>query len=302
MVLPPAPAWIGCQTWTTTSARRSATPSAFSSSSPRPISGVTTRSTRRPHVINTAGSVRPARAALRIPSKPSLRNSEAAASSWLPSAGRKRRHRLRQYQRPPALYAEAFSVGAFDSTNTLADVQQPGPGDGGRVRTGGKPDLVAPGVRRGGGCTARHLRDQAGQLNGRPARGGGGSRCLGRAALLARDIAADQSASAKHRPTRRHRCPPCVCGRGSRAIRSQQCGRGTAASDGARRRQCPPLLTLATGPSPTPTVCRPLPRIADRTSAPTGGAKPTVTGTATLTASPTPARPRLHCRPLPRLR
>jgi len=100
--------------------------------------------TRRPHVINNSWVCPPSEGCAANTLEAIVHNTEAAGIFVVASAGNAGPD-CDTITDPPALYAAAFSVGAYDRTNTLAEFSSRGP-----VTVDGsnrlKPDIAAPGV------------------------------------------------------------------------------------------------------------------------------------------------------------
>ena len=240
--------------------------------------------TRRPHVINNSWVCPPSEGCAANTLETIVRNSEAAGIFVVASAGNAGPD-CGSINDPPALYAEAFSVGAFDSTNTLATFSSRGPVtvDGSNRR---KPDIVAPGVNVRSAVPPDTYETKQGTSMAGPHVAGVVALLWSAQPLLARDIAATKALLQSTAQPDVTVPPPDVCGEiASDTIPNNVVGYGRIDALAAVNAA---LLTLAT-PSPTPTAVPTATADPTATSTPTAAPSPTVTGTATLTASPTPA-------------
>lgn len=141
----PGSRWIGCRNMD----NGNGTPARYTECfqffiAPTDLTGSNPDPTRRPHVMNNSWTCPPSEGCAANTLETIVRNTEAAGIFVVASAGNAGPD-CGSVNDPPPLYAEAFSVGAYDSTNTLAAFSSRGPvtTDGSNRR---KPDIAAPGI------------------------------------------------------------------------------------------------------------------------------------------------------------
>jgi serine protease AprX len=142
----PAARWIGCRNMD----RGFGTPSRYVECfqfflAPTDLSGQNADPSRRPHVVNNSWTCPPSEGCPSQALQIAVDNLEAAGIFAAMAAGNSGGAGCGSVNEPPAIYAAAFSVGAYDASNVLAGFSSRGPVllDGSNRL---KPDLSGPGV------------------------------------------------------------------------------------------------------------------------------------------------------------
>ncbi len=141
----PGARWIGCRNMD----RGNGTPARYTECfqffiAPTNQSGNNPDPTKRPHVMNNSWGCPPSEGCAASTLETIVSNAEAAGIFVVASAGNAGPG-CGSVNDPPPIYASAFSVGAYDATNTLASFSSRGPVtvDGSNLM---KPEVAAPGV------------------------------------------------------------------------------------------------------------------------------------------------------------
>jgi serine protease AprX len=229
--------------------------------------------TKRPHVMNNSWVCPPSEGCAANTLETIVHNTEAAGIFVVASAGNAGPN-CSTITDPPALYADAFSIGAYDSSNTLATFSSRGPVtvDGSNRR---KPDLAAPGVGVLSAYPGNIYVTMQGTSMAGPHVAGVVALLWSAQPLLVRDIAATKALLESTANPDITVSPPQICGGiASDTIPNNAFGYGRVDALAAVNA----ALTLPT-PSPTPTDMP--------TATPTVTRTPTVTPTATHTPTPT---------------
>jgi serine protease AprX len=141
----PGARWIGCRNMD----RGDGTPARYTECfqffiAPTDQSGNNPDPTKRPHVMSNSWGCPPSEGCAANTLETIVSNAEAAGIFVVAAAGNAGPN-CGSVNDPPPIYASAFSVGAYDVTNTLADFSSRGP-----VTVDGsermKPEIAAPGV------------------------------------------------------------------------------------------------------------------------------------------------------------
>ena len=141
----PGARWIGCRNMD----RGFGTPARYTECfqffiAPTDQNGSNPDPTKRPHVMNNSWGCPPSEGCAANTLETIVSNAEAAGIFVVGSAGNSGPG-CGSVNVPPAIYASAFSVGAYDNTNTLAGFSSRGPvtvDSSNRM----KPEIAAPGV------------------------------------------------------------------------------------------------------------------------------------------------------------
>jgi serine protease AprX len=276
----PGARWIGCRNMD----GGDGTPARYTECfeffiAPTDRSGSHPDPTKRPHVINNSWVCPPSEGCAANTLEAIVHNTEAAGIFVVASAGNAGPN-CGTITDPPALYADAFSVGAYDSTNTLAEFSSRGPvtADSSDRR---KPDIAAPGVNVRSAVPPDSYVSMQGTSMAGPHVAGVVALLWSSQPLLARDIAATKALLESTAQPDITVSPAQTCGGiASDAIPNNSFGYGRIDALAAVNA----ALLAAVTPSPTPTT----PAADTATPTATTTATETVTAMSTLPPTSTP--------------
>ena len=285
----PGARWIGCRNMDSgigTPARYTECFQFFMA--PTDQNGNNPDSTKRPHVMNNSWICPPSEGCAANTLETIVSNAEAAGIFVVASAGNSGPG-CGSVNDPPPIYAAAFSVGAYDSTNTLAGFSSRGP-----VTVDGsnrmKPDIAAPGVNVRSAYPINTYTSLQGTSMAGPHVVGVVALLWSAQPQLARDVAATKAILEGTANPSLTVSPPEMCGGiSSNAIPNNSFGYGRIDALAAFNAVGTPTATATSTPSQpsaTPTATR------TATPAPTRTATaPPSTPTSTRTPTATPSRP-----------